>query len=267
MHAAAASAHTSQTPACHVAGGATRRGRITRSGSVPRHRGLRGGRHVGLTCPLDNGCAQPGCCVRFPGSGPGTGEVGARPTLTRNCERLCGSAALREPGYLPLSTGPPVLPDEAPPAGGQTTALVERGHGGHPMLHVRRAVACVGALTVALFSFAVTARAADPNVVPNAIGYVAAQQNAGTDPATGSGAWDTDPAFQFATTEVTLAIAEAAQTGTTWSTGPRRTQPSRTRRRRRRARARSRSSTWCSGTPRRRGRRPSTSCWWPRPSG
>ena len=84
-HAAAASAQTSQTPACHGAAG-----RGVPAGRC-RRRCLRGGRHVLLRCSLDSGCAQPGCCVRFPGPGSGTGEVGARPTLTRNCERLCGT--------------------------------------------------------------------------------------------------------------------------------------------------------------------------------
>jgi hypothetical protein len=57
-------------------------------------------------------------------------------------------------------------------------------------------------LTALLSSFALTAHAADPSVVP----------------ASGSGAWDSDPNFQFVTTEAVLAIAESAQTGPTWST-------------------------------------------------
>ena len=81
-----------------------------------------------LGCPLDSGCAQPGCCVRSLGSGPGTGEVGARPTLTRNCERLCG--------YPPHSVSqatcrcPPGhrCSQKEPLGGGSNSkALVERG--------------------------------------------------------------------------------------------------------------------------------------------
>jgi hypothetical protein len=88
------------------------------------------------------------------------------------------------------------------------------------MSHVRRALACTVVLTAMLASFAVSARAADPTVVANAITYLSASPPmiAGTTPASGSGAWDTDPAFQFATTEAVLAIAEAAQTSSTWST-------------------------------------------------
>jgi len=90
------------------------------------------------------------------------------------------------------------------------------------MLHVRRAVACCGALTVALFSFAGlsltgTARAADP-AVTSAIAYLDSQQIAGTTPATtGSGGWDADLTFPFVNSEAVLAIAESAQTGTVWS--------------------------------------------------
>ena len=110
---------------------------------MPR-RGLRGGRHVGLTCPLDNGCAQPGCCVRFPGFGPGTGEVGARPTLTRNCERLCGTlphsasqATCRcPPGHRCSQT-------ERRPTVDRTRPSWKGASEDDPMSHVRRAVACV----------------------------------------------------------------------------------------------------------------------------
>ncbi len=89
------------------------------------------------------------------------------------------------------------------------------------MLHVRRAVACCGALTVALLSLSVPARAADPAVVTGAVAYLSSSppQIGGTTPATGSGAWDDAPDFQFVTTEAVLAIAEAAQTGPSWSTG------------------------------------------------
>jgi hypothetical protein len=89
------------------------------------------------------------------------------------------------------------------------------------MSHVRRAVACIVALTAALCMPALTAGAADSTTVANAVAYLSASppQHAGTTPATGSGAWDDDPTFQFATTEVVLAIAEAAQTGSSWNTG------------------------------------------------
>ncbi len=89
------------------------------------------------------------------------------------------------------------------------------------MSHVRRAVACCGALAVALLSFPVSARAADPAVVANAVAYLSSSppQIAGTTPVTGSGAWDDAPDFQFVTTEAVLAIAEAAQTGSSWNAG------------------------------------------------
>ena len=72
-------------PACQVGGAVVAvPGRGGRVGGR-RTAGLRGGRHVGLTCPLDNGCAQPGCCVRFPGFGSGDGgsrcETDADPQL------------------------------------------------------------------------------------------------------------------------------------------------------------------------------------------
>ncbi len=88
------------------------------------------------------------------------------------------------------------------------------------MSHVRRAVACIVTLTAALCIPALTAGAADPTTVSNAVAYLSASppQNPGTTPATGSGAWDDDPNFQFATTEVVLAIAESAQTGGSWDT-------------------------------------------------
>ena len=89
------------------------------------------------------------------------------------------------------------------------------------MSHVRRAVACIVTMTAALCIPALTAGAADPTTV-NAVAYLSASppQNPGTTPATGSGAWDDDPNFQFATTEVVLAIAESAQTGGAWDTSP-----------------------------------------------
>ena len=88
------------------------------------------------------------------------------------------------------------------------------------MTHARRAVACFVTLTAMLFAPALTAHATDSTAVANAIAYVSASppQIAGTTPATGSGAWDDNPSFQFNTMEVVLAIAEGAQTGSSWST-------------------------------------------------
>jgi len=91
------------------------------------------------------------------------------------------------------------------------------------MSHVRRAVACCGALAVTLslaFSTAPVAHATTPTVIAHAIAYLSASppQIPLKVPASGSGAWDMDPASQFATTEVVLAIAEAGQSGSSWST-------------------------------------------------
>lgn len=88
------------------------------------------------------------------------------------------------------------------------------------MSHVRRAVACIITLTAMLCVPTLGAGAASSTVVTNAVAYLSASppQIAGTDPSTGSGAWDTNPQFQFVTTEAVLAIAEAAQTGPSWST-------------------------------------------------
>lgn len=89
------------------------------------------------------------------------------------------------------------------------------------MSHVRRAIAgavCAAAVAMSLLSSASPPAAGTGSTVGNAIDYLASQQIAGNDPATGSGAWDTDPGFAFTTPDAVLAIAEAAQTGTTWST-------------------------------------------------
>ena len=128
---AAASAHTSQTPACHVCGAVVAVPDAAWRVGSRRTASLRRGRHVGLTCPLDNGCAQPGCCVRFPGLGPGTGEVGARPTLTRNCERLCGTRRTpraRLPAVVHRATGAPIA--EAACRAADNRPSWNRGHGG-----------------------------------------------------------------------------------------------------------------------------------------
>jgi hypothetical protein len=85
------------------------------------------------------------------------------------------------------------------------------------MTHVRRAVACIVAMAVPILLVA-PARAASPTVT-NAIAYLQSQQNPGGVPSVpaGAGAWDTDPSFQFVTEDAVLAIAEAGQTGATWS--------------------------------------------------
>lgn len=81
------------------------------------------------------------------------------------------------------------------------------------MLHVRRAVACCGALTVALFSFPGTARAADPasqSTADAAVSWLAAQQKV-------DGGFELANFPGFETRDAALAIAEDAQTGSTWS--------------------------------------------------
>jgi len=83
------------------------------------------------------------------------------------------------------------------------------------MARVTKLVALFGAL--ALVSLG-PAGAVDPIVTQNAVAYLRSQQIAGTTPATGSGAWDTSPAFEFVSTEAVLALAEQAQTGSSWST-------------------------------------------------
>jgi hypothetical protein len=80
------------------------------------------------------------------------------------------------------------------------------------------ATAVFGALAFVSASLAGPAAAVDPAVTQNAVNYLKSQQIAGTTPATGSGAWDSSPAFEFVTSEAVLAIAEQAQSGATWST-------------------------------------------------
>ena len=122
--------------------------------------------------------------MRFPGSGPGTGEVGARPTLTRNCERLCG--------YPPHSASQATC--RCPPGhrcshqeavcGRPGTGPRGKGPRRTTMSHVRRAVACWSALTVALVSLAGlsstgTAGAADPasqSTADAAVDWIVTQQ-------------------------------------------------------------------------------------------
>ena len=181
MHAAAASAQTNHTPACHVARADGRRRRLR--GRRDRSTGLRRGRHCGLTCPLDNGCAQPGCCVRFPDLGPGTGEVGARPTLTRNCERLCGfcrTPRARLPAVVHRATG---APRRRAVQWAAKTRPSWKGASEDDMSHARRAVACIATLTAALFTFALpvstAAHAVDPAskaTADAAVSWLVAQQ-------------------------------------------------------------------------------------------
>lgn len=95
------------------------------------------------------------------------------------------------------------------------------------MSYARRAFAgavCVAAIVVPLLSasalspmFSSAANGAGTPTA-DAVAYLRTQQLPGTDPATGSGAWDSDAAFAFVTPEAVLALAEAGQTGTSWST-------------------------------------------------
>jgi hypothetical protein len=87
------------------------------------------------------------------------------------------------------------------------------------MSHVRRAVACAGALAVSLFSFAVsastTANAVDPAskaTADAAVTWLKSQQLP-------DGGFELAAFPGFETRDAALAIAEDAQTGTTWSTG------------------------------------------------
>ena len=89
------------------------------------------------------------------------------------------------------------------------------------MSHVRRAFAgavCAAAIAVPLLSSSAPPASGAGTTTADAAAYLKTQQLPGTDPTTGSGAWDTDPAFAFVTPEAVLAVAEAGQTGTTWST-------------------------------------------------
>ena len=82
------------------------------------------------------------------------------------------------------------------------------------MSHVRRAVACAGALTVTLFSFTLSANAVDPaskTTAQAAITWLKAQQLP-------DGGFELAAFPGFETRDAALAIAENAQTGDTWST-------------------------------------------------
>ena len=156
--------------------------------------------------------------MRFPGSGPGTGEVGARPTLTRNCERLCGTpphsasqATCRCPPGHRCSRRTPFS---------RTAGHGPRGKGPRrtiPMSQVRRAVAWCTTLTAA-FSFTLfltsPAQAADPAsqaTADAAVAWLKTQQQS-------DGGFELAMFPGFETRDASLAIAEDAQTGTTWST-------------------------------------------------
>jgi hypothetical protein len=82
------------------------------------------------------------------------------------------------------------------------------------MSHARRAVACIGALTVTLFSFALSAHAVDPaskSTADAAESWLIAQQQP-------DGGFELAQFPGFETRDAALAIAEDAQTGGTWST-------------------------------------------------
>lgn len=86
------------------------------------------------------------------------------------------------------------------------------------MARVRFLSPLFGALAVVL-GFPSFAAAAPPDVVA-AASYLASQQVPGDDPSLGHGSWDADTGFglsEFNSSEAVLAIAEAAQTGATWS--------------------------------------------------
>jgi hypothetical protein len=82
------------------------------------------------------------------------------------------------------------------------------------MSHVRRAVACISALTAALFAFALPAGsvpAASKTTADAAVSWLEAQQQP-------DGGFELAGFPGFETRDATLAIAEDAQTGSTWST-------------------------------------------------
>ena len=86
------------------------------------------------------------------------------------------------------------------------------------MARVRFLVTFFGALALVVVTAAPSA-AAPPDATA-AVSYLESQQVTGADPALGAGSWDADTGFglaEFNTTEVVLALAEAAQTGSTWN--------------------------------------------------
>ncbi|MGH9013892.1 MAG: prenyltransferase/squalene oxidase repeat-containing protein [Acidimicrobiia bacterium] len=85
------------------------------------------------------------------------------------------------------------------------------------MARLFRFSALFGALALILLVPYGPAGGVDPAVTSAAVAYLRSQQIGGTTPATGSGAWDTDPAFEFVTTEAVLALGEGGQSGGSWS--------------------------------------------------
>jgi hypothetical protein len=79
-------------------------------------------------------------------------------------------------------------------------------------------VLLVVVLSTAVATLVSPVRALDSGTVPDGIAYLASQQIPGTDPATGSGAWDASADFPFVTYDAVLAIGQSAQTTNTWST-------------------------------------------------
>jgi hypothetical protein len=70
--------------------------------------------------------------------------------------------------------------------------------------------AALGALLSFTLITAVPSQAADPAVSDRGAAYLAAQQEP-------NGGWDADPDSEFVTSEATLAVAEAAQSGAAWN--------------------------------------------------
>src|SRR5262245_19909319 len=148
------------------------------------------------------------------------GEVGARPTLTRNCERLCGEhAALREPGYPPLSAGPPVSPvweaalvrsTTGPRGPGADGGSFDDAHSSRARVHRRARARCS-------VQFVGRARGRDRSASAAAVEWLKTMQQS-------DGGFEQTPFFPgFETTDVVGAIAGSAQTGPTWSTTEART--------------------------------------------
>ena len=87
------------------------------------------------------------------------------------------------------------------------------------MTHVRRAVACIAALTAALFATALPLSTAADAVPPDVDhqrqrrGVVARRPSSSP---TAASSWRQFPGFE--TRDAALAIAEGAQTGSTWNT-------------------------------------------------
>jgi Prenyltransferase and squalene oxidase repeat len=87
-----------------------------------------------------------------------------------------------------------------------------------PLVRPAARFVALTSLLALLVGGALRAGAVDPAVTQGGVNYLDTQQIGGTTPATGSGAWDSDPAFEFVTSEAVLAIAEGGQTGAAWST-------------------------------------------------